>query len=124
MASVAVVAGVSGPASRLSNWTCQSASTSARKSARAPVAAVPFGGIGAGLAIAFLLGQLRPTVENRRQLRELTNYPLLGMVTKTETDKMRRKQRRNNLLFVTGSSAMLVALLAQLIYYLVLSPAA
>lgn len=88
------------------------------------VAAVPFGGIGAGLAIAFLLGQLRPTVENRRQLRELTNYPLLGMVTKTETDKMRRKQRRNNLLFVTGSSAMLVALLAQLIYYLVLSPAA
>lgn len=88
------------------------------------VAAVPFGGIGAGLAIAFLLGQLRPTVESRRQLKELTQYPLLGLVTKIDTEKLRRKQRRNNMLFVGGSMAMVVALMAQLVYYLIFSPAA
>lgn len=88
------------------------------------VTAVPLGGIGAGLAIAFLLAQLRPTVESRRQLRELTEVPLLGMVTMIETDQVRQRQRRANLIFASGSAALLVALLAQLIYYLVLSPAA
>lgn len=88
------------------------------------VTAVPLGGIGAGLAIAFLLSQLRPTVESRRQLRELTEVPLLGMVTMIETDQVRKRQRRANLVFASGSAALLVALLAQLIYYLVLSPAA
>lgn len=88
------------------------------------VTAVPFGGLGAGLALAFLLGQLRPTVESRRQLRDLTDVPLLGMVTLIETDRSRRHRRRANLAFASGGVALLLALVAQLIYYLVLSPAA
>lgn len=88
------------------------------------VSAVPFGGIGAGIALAFLLGQLRPTVEGRRQLRELTSYPLLGMVTMIETDYARKSQRRSHMIFSAGVAALLVALLGQLIYYVVLSPAA
>jgi polysaccharide chain length determinant protein (PEP-CTERM system associated) len=88
------------------------------------VTAVPLGGIGAGLAIAFLLAQLRPTVESRRQLRDLTDVPLLGLVTMIETETARRRQRRANLVFASASAALLLALVAQLIYYLVLSPAA
>jgi len=88
------------------------------------VSAVPLGGLAAGIALAFLLVQLRPTVESRRQLRELTDYPLLGMVTHIETERARRNTRRSALMFWAGSSALVLALLAQLIYYLVLSPVA
>lgn len=88
------------------------------------VTAVPLGGVGAGFALAFLLTQLRPTVESRRQLRDLTDYPLLGMVTRIDTDRERRRARRLNLLFVGAALALLGGYLVQLIYYLVLSPAA
>ena len=88
------------------------------------VTAVPFGGIGVGLGVALLFGLLRPTVEGRRQLRELTSFPVLGMVTMIETDQRRRGARRGNLLFIAGTVAMLLALVTQLIYYLLLSPAA
>jgi hypothetical protein len=63
-------------------------------------------------------------VDSRRQLRDLSNVPLLGMVTLIETDASRRKARRSNLLFGAGALALGLALIAQLIYYLVLSPAA
>lgn len=88
------------------------------------VTIVPFGGIGIGLAVAFLLGQLRPTVESRRQLRELTSFPLLGLVTMIETDHARKSLRRANLTFAAGVAALMLGLVSQLIYYVVLSPAA
>jgi len=88
------------------------------------VAAVPFAGISFGMALAFLLGQLRPSIDNRRQLRDLTAFPLLGMVTMIQTDDARRKRQRSNLMFAVGGLGLLVALLGQMIYYLVLSPAA
>ncbi len=88
------------------------------------VIAVPFVGIGMGLALAFLLSQLRPSIESRRQLLELTDYPLLGMITLVETEAARSKRRRSNLTFFTAVAALVTALLAQMIYYLVLSPAA
>lgn len=88
------------------------------------VVAVPFAGLGLGLVLAFLLSQLRPTIENRRQLLDLTSIPLLGMVTMIETDAARRSKRRSNLIFAAGGAGLVLALLAQMIYYLVLSPAA
>jgi polysaccharide chain length determinant protein (PEP-CTERM system associated) len=88
------------------------------------VLAVPFGGVAIGLVIAFLLTQLRPTIENRRHLLDLTTLPLLGMVSMIETDAARRSRRRNNLLFTAGGAGLLIALLVQVIYYVVLSPAA
>jgi polysaccharide chain length determinant protein (PEP-CTERM system associated) len=88
------------------------------------VIAVPLAGIAAGLALAFLLAQLRPTVESRRQLSALTAYPLLGLVTMVDTELSRRKLRRSNLLFAAGGAGLIIALLAQMVYYLVLSPAA
>lgn len=88
------------------------------------VAAVPLVGIGLGLALAFLLSQLRPSIENRRQLLDLTSFPLLGMVSMIETDAARSSKRRSNLIFTAGGAGLVLALLAQMIYYLVLSPAA
>ena len=88
------------------------------------VTAVPLGGIGAGLVVALLLGLMRPTVDSRRQLRDLTGVPLLGMVTMIETEQRRRQARRGNLMFIAGGVALGLALVAQLIYYLALSPAA
>ena len=88
------------------------------------VVAVPIGGITLGLALAFLLAQIRPSIETRRQLTEITAYPLLGMVTMIETDASRGRKRRSNLIFTAGVGGLVLALLAQMIYYLVLSPAA
>lgn len=88
------------------------------------VTAVPLVGIGLGIALAFLLSQLRPSIDNRRQLLDLTSFPLLGMVSMIETEQARSSRRRSNLIYVAGSAALAMALLAQIIYYLVLSPAA
>jgi hypothetical protein len=88
------------------------------------VLAVPLVGIGLGVAIAFLLSQLRPSIDNRRQLLDLTSFPLLGMVSMIETEQALRAKRRSNLAFAAGAAALAMALLAQIIYYLVLSPAA
>jgi hypothetical protein len=88
------------------------------------VTAVPLVGIGLGIALAFLLSQLRPSIDNRRQLLDLTSFPLLGMVSMIETEQARSGRRRSNLMYVAGSASLAMALLAQIIYYLVLSPAA
>lgn len=88
------------------------------------VSVVPLGGFGVGIALAFLLGQLRPTVESRRQLRELTEYPLLGMVTRVETGALRQRARRANLLYAIAAAGLFGAYLAQMVYYLFVSQAA
>jgi polysaccharide chain length determinant protein (PEP-CTERM system associated) len=88
------------------------------------VTAVPFGGLGVGIALAFLIGQLRPSVESRRQLRELTEYPLLGMVTRVETDALRQRTRRLHLFHGIAAAALLGAYLVQMVYYLFVSQAA
>lgn len=88
------------------------------------VSAVPLGGLGIGFGLAFLLVQIRPTVESRSHLRELTSHTLLGMVTMIETEDSRRRARRGNLLFAVVSAGLVLALIGQLVYYLFLSPAA
>ena len=81
------------------------------------VSVVPLGGLSAGIALAFLLAQLRPTVEGRRQLRDITEYPLLGMVTKVETDALRHRVRRVNLAYGVAIAALIGAYLVQIVYY-------
>jgi hypothetical protein len=44
--------------------------------------------------VAFLVSQLRRTVTDRRVLRELTGLPLLGSVTRIETDAVKIKKRK------------------------------
>lgn len=87
------------------------------------VSLVPLGGLGVGIALAFVLGQLRPTVENRRQLRDITDHPLLGMVTKVETDLMRQRNRRINLTYGAATAGLIGAYLIQVVYYVFVSQA-
>ncbi len=88
------------------------------------VTVAPFGGLAVGIALAFLLGQLRPTVLNRRQLHELTELPLLGSVTMIQTEAVRLRERKLNYAFFAATGALFVAYLGQIVYYLLLSPAA
>ena len=88
------------------------------------VTVAPFGGIALGIVLAFLLTQLRPTVVSRRQLTELTELPLLGAVTMIQTDAMRARARKFNYVYFAAAGALFVAYLGQIVYYLLLSPAA
>jgi polysaccharide chain length determinant protein (PEP-CTERM system associated) len=58
------------------------------------ISLAPLAGIVAGIAVAFLVSQLRRTVTDRRVLRELTGLPLLGSVTRIETDAVKIKKRK------------------------------
>lgn len=88
------------------------------------VTLVPLAGLGIGIVLAFLLSQLRPAIEGRRQLSELTEYPMLGMVTRVETEALKQRARRINLSLGVGAAALLGAYLVQMIYYLFISQAA
>jgi len=88
------------------------------------VTVVPFAGIAVGIALALLLTQLRPTILNRRQLSELTGLPLLGAVTMIQTDAVRQRARKLNYAFFAAMGSLFVAYLGQIVYYLLLSPAA
>lgn len=88
------------------------------------ISVTPAGGITAGVALAFLLVQLRPTVDSRRQLRELTGLQPLGAVTRIETDAFRRRRRRLGLMYAGGVAALFIAYGVLMTYYLVISPAA
>ncbi len=88
------------------------------------ISVTPLGGLGAGIALAFLLAQLRPTVDTRRQLRELTGLQPLGAVTRVETEAYRRRRRRLNWSYVLGTGLLVVSYGVLMTYYLVLSPAA
>lgn len=46
-----------------------------------------------GVAVGFLISQLRPTVDNARALREVTKRPVLGSVSMLVTDETLRRAR-------------------------------
>ncbi len=64
-----------------------------------PLAALA--GLLAGLALTFLISQLRPAFSDPRQLREVSGLPVLGTVSMLSTPE-RRRSRRNGLLAFGG----------------------
>ncbi len=50
-------------------------------------------GLGAGLALSFLLSQLRPVIHDERTLREISGRPVFGVVSRVWTPSMLRKKR-------------------------------
>jgi len=84
---------------------------------------VTLGGLGAGVAVAFLLSQLRRTVADRRALRELTGLPLLGAVSRVETDETRRRKRKGLLTYLAALGSLIAAYGAVMILQLVVSRA-
>ena len=84
---------------------------------------VALGGLVAGIAVAFLLSQLRKTVTDRRVLRELTGLPLLGAVARVETDETRRRKRKGLLTYLAALGSLVAAYGAVMIVQLVVSRA-
>jgi hypothetical protein len=66
------------------------------------ISLVPMGGLLAGIAAAFLLSQIRRTVNDRRGLRDLTGLPLLGGVSRIETDDSRRRKRKGLMAYLAA----------------------
>ncbi len=63
----------------------------------------------AGLAMSWLVSQVRPTFHDGRSLREVTQRPLLGMVSVLPTHGLRMMRRRAALLFAGGISGLLAS---------------
>jgi polysaccharide chain length determinant protein (PEP-CTERM system associated) len=64
--------------------------------------AVLGGGLLAGLAVAFVFGQLRPTFDERAVLNEATGLPVLGSVDMVWTSQQVRARQRRNVSFLLG----------------------
>lgn len=84
---------------------------------------VTLAGLIAGVAVAFLLSQLRRTVTDRRVLRELTGLPLLGAVSRVETDETRRRKRKGLLTYLAALGSLIAAYGAVMVVQLVISRA-
>ncbi len=84
---------------------------------------VTLGGLVAGVAVAFLLSQLRRTVTDRRVLRELTGLPLLGAVSRVETDESRRRKRKGMLTYLAALGSLIAAYGAVMVLQLLVSRA-
>ncbi|MGH8670765.1 MAG: XrtA system polysaccharide chain length determinant, partial [Burkholderiales bacterium] len=66
---------------------------------------VLFGGLAAGIAVAFVFAQLRPTVDGRRTLQEISALPVLGAVSMVLSPVQALKKRKNRIaLGVSGLS--------------------
>ncbi len=62
---------------------------------------------GAGLGVAFAVSQITPVVYGMRQLRELTQRPVLGVVSLRVSPELLRAMRRDNLLLVGALLALI-----------------
>ncbi len=63
--------------------------------------------VGVGLGTAFAISQINPVVYGSRQLRELTQRPVLGVVSLRMSPDVLRMQRRDNLLWVGALSTLI-----------------
>ncbi|PWV65730.1 XrtA system polysaccharide chain length determinant [Plasticicumulans acidivorans] len=71
--------------------------------------------IGAGIVVAFLMSQLRPTFDNRRILADVTNFPVLGTVSVVISPAAIRHQRISLAGYVGSSTLLLLVYGALLI---------
>jgi len=65
-------------------------------------------GLGCGAGLAVLLHQLRPVFSSSRILSEVTNLPVLGVVSETWLDKHRQSRRQELIRYSMAASALLV----------------
>jgi polysaccharide chain length determinant protein (PEP-CTERM system associated) len=63
-------------------------------------------GLGAGVGVAFALGQLKSTFATTAKLERITGLPVLGAVSRTLTDTARAARKRQLKLFVAGIGAL------------------
>ena len=68
--------------------------------------------LGAGLVTSFVVSEVMPTFHDARSLREVTQRPILGMVTMLPSEAINRSRRRNALYFAGGASGLIAAFAA------------
>jgi len=73
------------------------------------------GALAGGFGLAFLIGQLRPTFDSERRLRELTGLPVLGAVVMIPTSPQKTRRRRGLVAFVVSFAGLLSAYAAIMI---------
>ncbi len=64
-------------------------------------------GLAGGAFVAFAMSQLRPVYFSAEELRNKTELPLLGVVTKVTTDAAKRRQRGSLLRFCIASGSLI-----------------
>jgi len=79
------------------------------------IAAALLGGAG----VAFLMARLRPTVPDRKALREVTGLPVFGTVAMLWTAQQISQRRRQLMAFITGSVALLGVCGASLAFFII-----
>jgi polysaccharide chain length determinant protein (PEP-CTERM system associated) len=72
------------------------------------LAAVMFGGIALGLAVAWLMHMLRPVFSSARSVSELTGLPVLGQVSRTWLEKQRAAMRNGFLRYSAAAGLLFV----------------
>ena len=68
--------------------------------------------LAAGLVTSFVVSEVMPTFHDARSLREVTQRPILGMVTMLPSEAINRSRRRNALYFAGGASGLVAAFAA------------
>ena len=63
-------------------------------------------GLGAGVGVAFALGQLKTTYATTAKLEKATGLPVLGSISRTVTDAGRALRQRQLKLFLAGAGAL------------------
>ncbi len=82
------------------------------------------GAIAAGIALAFLLSQIKPTVNNRIDLGSLTDLPILGTVSMIETHDAKVKTRKGLRTYAAASAALLGVYGALMAFQLIMNKGA
>lgn len=73
------------------------------------MSAVLLAAIGAGIGLAFIMSQIRPTFNDERRLRELSGLPVFGTVLMAWTDAQKAKRRKGMIAFLLSFLSLLSA---------------
>jgi len=65
--------------------------------------------LGAGIGIAFVLSQIRPTFSDEKRLRDISGLPVFGTVVMAWTDAQRSKRRKSLIAFLLSFVSLLSA---------------
>jgi hypothetical protein len=70
---------------------------------------VLLGALAGGIAFAFLISQLKPTIQDEQGLREISGLPVLGSVIMAWTDAQKRKLKKGLIGFALSVVSLLSA---------------